>query len=173
MSLKLRFFDLDPAVVEALSVAFADVPDATAERADARAVLRDAGAGDAVVSPANSFGIMDGGIDAAYIRLFGLELQEAVQKAIRDEWAGEQPVGTCLAVPIPTPAGGTSPFLLHAPTMRSPQSIRGTDAVYRAFRAVLLTALRGVEPWRLAVEEADRGQPGRRASPIRRILSPG
>lgn len=34
---------------------------------------------DAVVSPANSFGFMDGGIDALYLKRFGSARQEAVQ----------------------------------------------------------------------------------------------
>ena len=35
-----------------------------------------------VVSPANAFGLMDGGYDAAITRWFGEELQERVQKYI-------------------------------------------------------------------------------------------
>ena len=35
---------------------------------------------DAVVSPANSFGFMDGGIDMLYSRHFGWQVQERLQK---------------------------------------------------------------------------------------------
>jgi hypothetical protein len=38
---------------------------------------------DAVVSPANSFGFMDGGIDMAYSRYFGWHVQDCVQDAIK------------------------------------------------------------------------------------------
>jgi O-acetyl-ADP-ribose deacetylase (regulator of RNase III) len=39
---------------------------------------------DAVVSPANSFGFMDGGIDALYARHFGPDLQPRLQHLIRN-----------------------------------------------------------------------------------------
>lgn len=53
---------------------------------------------DCIVSPANSFGIMDGGLDLALINYFGNELMKRVQDRIKTEYAGEQPVGTCLIV---------------------------------------------------------------------------
>jgi hypothetical protein len=37
---------------------------------------------DCMVSPANSFGIMDGGVDYAITRFFGEQLQASVQKMI-------------------------------------------------------------------------------------------
>jgi O-acetyl-ADP-ribose deacetylase (regulator of RNase III) len=52
-----------------------------------------------------------------------------------DEFFGEQPVGTAFVMPT----GHTSiPFLVHAPTMRVPGSIAGTDKVYSATWAALL-----------------------------------
>lgn len=53
---------------------------------------------DCMVSPANSFGLMDGGIDFYISEFFGWDLLPKVQQAILDEWAGEQPVGTCMIV---------------------------------------------------------------------------
>src|SRR5476651_102867 len=44
---------------------------------------------DAVVSPANSFGFMDGGIDALYTQRFGQKVQERLQRVIRDKHHGE------------------------------------------------------------------------------------
>src|SRR5262245_27454343 len=38
---------------------------------------------DAVVSPANSFGFMEGGVDWAYLQFFGMELQRRLQMMIR------------------------------------------------------------------------------------------
>ncbi|MEH2072692.1 MAG: hypothetical protein V7K47_31845 [Nostoc sp.] len=49
---------------------------------------------DCLVSPANSFGMMDGGIDAAIIRFFGRSLMAKVQQQIIEDYLGEQPVGT-------------------------------------------------------------------------------
>ena len=54
-----------------------------------------------VVSPANSYGSMDGGYDAAIIDYFGIQLEKAVQKYILDNFYGEQPVGTSFTIDIP------------------------------------------------------------------------
>ena len=47
-----------------------------------------------VVSPANAFGLMDGGYDSAITEWFGRQLQRRVQQYILDHFRGEQPVGT-------------------------------------------------------------------------------
>jgi O-acetyl-ADP-ribose deacetylase (regulator of RNase III) len=89
---------------------------------------------DCLVSPANSFGIMDGGMDAAITAYFGDRLQARVQRRIIDEYAGEQPVGTSLIVDT---YYAHIRFLAHTPTMRVPSVISGTDNVYRATKAML------------------------------------
>ncbi|HEY1065468.1 MAG TPA: macro domain-containing protein [Pirellulales bacterium] len=48
---------------------------------------------DAVVSPANSFGFMDGGIDARYSERFGWQVQARLQELIRSRHHGELLVG--------------------------------------------------------------------------------
>ena len=53
---------------------------------------------DCMVSAANSFGLMDGGVDLAITRYFGRELQYKVQEIIRTKYYGEQPVGTSIIV---------------------------------------------------------------------------
>lgn len=90
---------------------------------------------DLLVSAANSFGLMDGGVDAAIVNYFGDALADRVQARIRDEFLGEQPVGTCLIVPT---GNSKHPFLAHTPTMRVPEVIARTDNVYNAMRAMLL-----------------------------------
>ncbi|MDY7023038.1 MAG: macro domain-containing protein, partial [Cyanobacteriota bacterium] len=84
---------------------------------------------DCLVSPANSFGLMDGGIDAAIIQYFSKALMIRVQDKILAEYLGEQSVGTCLIVETQHPK---HPFLAHTPTMRVPMSINGTDIPYVA-----------------------------------------
>ena len=49
---------------------------------------------DAVVSPANSFGFMDGGIDAHYVRHYGPAVQDRVRTAILQRHHGELLVGS-------------------------------------------------------------------------------
>lgn len=93
---------------------------------------------DAVVSPANSFGYMDGGIDLAYLRFFGIELQSKVQQRIKNDFHGELPVGQAMVVPT---GHENIPYLVAAPTMRIPDKIGETVNVYLAFRAALLAVL--------------------------------
>jgi len=90
---------------------------------------------DCFVTAGNAFGIMTAGIDAAVVRRFGEDLMRRVQHRIMDEFYGEQPIGTAFLIPTGEPA---IPFLAHAPTMRVPGSIEGTDKVYSAMWAALL-----------------------------------
>jgi O-acetyl-ADP-ribose deacetylase (regulator of RNase III) len=90
---------------------------------------------DAFVTAGNAFGIMTAGIDAAVVRRFGPTLMERVQHRIMDHYMGEQPIGTAFVVETGDPA---LPFVVHAPTMRVPGSIAGTDKVYVATWAALL-----------------------------------
>lgn len=90
---------------------------------------------DCMVSAANSFGLMDGGVDAAITQFFGVGLMDRVQARIRQEFLGEQNVGTSIIVETGHPK---HPFLAHTPTMRSPMEITRTDNVYRAMWAMLL-----------------------------------
>lgn len=94
---------------------------------------------DAIVSPGNSFGLMDGGIDAAIIDYFSYGLMQRVQTEIMEQYCGEQPVGTCLLV---CTNNDRHPILAHTPTMRIPQNIQGTDNVYNAMRAMLIAIKR-------------------------------
>lgn len=93
----------------------------------------------AIVSPANSFGVMDGGVDLAYTRYFGADLSWRLQQKIKAEYFGELPVGQ--ATIIPTENDGIK-FLISAPTMRVPQIVRGTVNAYVAFRAVLIEIIK-------------------------------
>ncbi|HSH02170.1 MAG TPA: macro domain-containing protein, partial [Anaerolineae bacterium] len=90
---------------------------------------------DCLVSAANSFGLMDGGVDLAIKRYFGAELEVRVQTYILEHYLGEQPVGTSFII-------GTGheryPFVAHTPTMRVPMTIGRTDYVYVAMWAMLL-----------------------------------
>ena len=90
---------------------------------------------DCMVSAANSFGLMDGGVDAAISQFFGYALQERVQRRILDEFLGEQPVGTSLIVET---GHAKHPFIAHTPTMRVPMDIAHTDHAYLAMWAMLL-----------------------------------
>lgn len=115
---------------------------------------------DAVVSPANSYGWMRGGVDAFYAQAFP-EVEERVRSAVLAYHGGELPVGEALLVPtrVPSPI-----WLLSAPTMREPGEQLPSDTVhpYLAARAVLRLWSDGV---------LETGAPVRRV--LRSIAMPG
>jgi O-acetyl-ADP-ribose deacetylase (regulator of RNase III) len=90
-----------------------------------------------VVSPANSFGLMDGGYDEAITAWFGDQLQERVQQYIIDELRGEQIVGTSFIID----AGKDNQYLIHTPTMRIPSKILEPQIIYSCMRSCLSTAI--------------------------------
>lgn len=130
MELTLTLRDLDGALAQAWRAAFGKTAGVDIASGDLMASQADA-----IVSPANSFGFMDGGIDLVYARFFGAELPQRLQAKILEECAGELPVGQALIVPT---GNVRFPFLISAPTMRIPGPIDGTLNVYLAFRAALL-----------------------------------
>ena len=97
---------------------------------------------DALVSPANSFGFMDGGIDALYVERFGDVVQSRVRRAIVDLHHGELLVGDAAIVET---GDAEHPYLIAAPTMRVPMAL-GSETVnpYLATRAALLLVRHGV-----------------------------
>ena len=117
---------------QALKRAFADLPGVTVHAG----LIEDLPRIDCIISAGNSFGLMDGGVDASIAEFFGPEAQRAVQERIRAEHLGELPVGACLLLETRRP---THPFLAYAPTMRVPMDIARTDNVYLALWAALCT----------------------------------
>ena len=95
----------------------------------------------AVVSPANSFGWMRGGIDALYSRAFP-EVEQNVRSGVLAYHGGELPVGEALIVPT----GEAAPeWMISAPTMREAGEQLPADTVhpYLAARAVFRLWLHG------------------------------
>ena len=95
---------------------------------------------DAIVSPANSFGFMDGGIDRLYTEFFGRVVQDRVQDCIRNCHHGELLVGQADVVATDHP---DFPFLVAAPTMRVPSALGRSIHPYLAARAVFLLVRHG------------------------------
>ena len=88
MIIEIHLCALDPAMARAWSKYFASQPNVVIHESDILAKKADA-----ILSPANSFGFMDGGIDLAYSHLFGWDLQDRLQEKLHREHAGELPVG--------------------------------------------------------------------------------
>ncbi len=91
-----------------------------------------------VVSPANSFGLMDGGFDLALTDWYGDQLQERVQQYIIDNFYGEQPVGSSFIIETKK----NNQFLIHTPTMQTPQLIEDPRVIYQCMRSTLIEARR-------------------------------
>lgn len=90
---------------------------------------------DAIVSPANSFGIMDGGLDLAIRNELGFQVESDIQEVILSKYHGEMPIGN--AEIINTNHDGWS-YMVAAPTMRIPENVAYTLNAYIAFRAILI-----------------------------------
>ena len=91
---------------------------------------------DCIATPANSYGLMDGGFDLAVTDVFGVGLMKRVQKYIIDNYHGEQPVATSFIIDI-----NEKHKLIHTPTMRVPQKIKDPYVIYQCMRTTLLCAL--------------------------------
>src|SRR5579871_4486674 len=115
----------DDAMCDAFRIRFADLPNVRVVQGR----FEDLEPHDCFVTAGNAFGLMTAGVDAAVVRRFGEDIQKRVQQRILDQFFGEQPVGTAFIVPT---GDRSLPFLAHAPTMRVPGSIAGTDKVYAA-----------------------------------------
>lgn len=87
---------------------------------------------DAYVSPANSYGIMDGGIDAVLSARFP-QAEARVQVAI-EQGGGLLPVGQAVVVET---GDRDVPYLVCAPTMQVPSRVGQTDNASRAMLALL------------------------------------
>ncbi|MET9886097.1 ADP-ribosyltransferase domain-containing protein [Streptomyces sp. NPDC006430] len=108
-ALRVVLTDVNERVVEAWRAAFADTPGIEIRRGS----ILDEDV-DAWVTPTNSRGRMDGGVDAVIKRHLGSGIQLRVQRAIRDRFAGALPVGSAVCVP----SGATVPrYLISTPTM--------------------------------------------------------
>lgn len=133
--MRITFIDRNPAVIKALADAFEGVDAAKAVHGDIFADDKTPADFDALISPANSFGYMDGGIDRVYLDHYGWELQTEVQTSIKQFTNfGELLVGDAMVVPI-----NSTTDLICAPTMRLPGPIPSVN-VYMAMRAAIFVA---------------------------------
>ncbi len=98
---------------------------------------------DAIVSPTNSFGFMDGGLDLEISEYFGGHVQERLHKLIKTRHHGELLVGTAEVVDTDH---AEIPYLIAAPIMRVPAVLIETVNVYLATRAVLNLVKFGTVP---------------------------
>ncbi|GAA4599265.1 O-acetyl-ADP-ribose deacetylase (regulator of RNase III) [Actinoplanes octamycinicus] len=130
---KVILVDVNAKVIEAWRSAFAGNPEVEIHKGS---ILTQQA--DAWVSPTNSHGAMNGGVDAVIKRHLGAGIQLRVQRAIKERFGGTLPIGSAVCVP----SGAATPrFLISAPTMeQSSENVRETLnvalACAAAFQAV-------------------------------------
>lgn len=96
---------------------------------------------DAAVTPIdNSFGFMTSGISFQFNAQLGSKIQDRLQAIIQSHHHGELVVGTAEIIPTDH---SRIPFLIAAPTARTPGLLVGTVNAYLAARAVLLLLRQG------------------------------
>jgi O-acetyl-ADP-ribose deacetylase (regulator of RNase III) len=125
----LNLIDTNPEVTDAWENVFADVPQVTVRLGS----IFDCPA-DALISPANSFGYMNGGLDFAISKNLGWHLEKDLQRLIREKYYGELLVGQAEIIPT---GHADFPYLIVAPTMRTPMTITRGPNVYLAMKAIL------------------------------------
>ncbi len=133
--MKVYLIDSDPKKAEVLSKYFGELPDVTIVNQDFETFITTTPV-QCVVSPGNSFGLMDGGYDAAITSWYGKQLMYRVQQYIKDNFAGEQTVGTSFAIDTKIDCQ----LLIHTPTMRVPKRLRDASVIYQCMRSTLLEA---------------------------------
>ncbi|KAI0667571.1 hypothetical protein C8Q78DRAFT_981508 [Trametes maxima] len=160
-----------PSLCPAWREALADIPASVAERfvvkearLDPAALAREFGRCECVVSPANAFGIMDGGYDLALSHAFAVDgdtwaLTNAAQDVLRERHRGYLPPGSCALVPL-SPALTASnelgcAVLAVVPTMRTPEDVSWhVDLVYECMWNLLSALWR----WNAGERPADAGR---------------
>lgn len=132
--MKIILCDINKPLIEAWEEAFAGVKDVTIVHGNIFELSTDA-----IVSPANSFGFMDGGLDYLISEKLGWDIQDRLKQLIKNDWDGELLVGQACIVPT----NGSIPWVISAPTMRVPM-ILGENSinVFLATKAVLCLAKR-------------------------------
>ena len=94
---------------------------------------------DAVLSPANGFGDMGGGLDKHLDDYTKGVAQHVVRERIRRQYFGELPVGSAFVVSLGL---RRLKHLVVAPTMRIPGNVAGSLNAYLASRAALVACAR-------------------------------
>lgn len=105
---------------------------------------------DAIVSPANSFGFMDGGLDYQLSVRFGWDLEKELQKNIKALPEGELLIGQAIVMET---NDKIIPYLISAPTMRIPTNFQISTSVnaYLAMKAILIKAVNTPEITSVAI----------------------
>lgn len=129
--MKLVLVDKDPVLVDCWKREFAAFSEVDVIWGNILSLAQNA-----IVSPANSYGVMDGGIDLLYLQYFGIEIQDRVLDAISRRQEGYLPVGASIVVTTGNPK---IQYLVVSPTMLVPEVVPPANSFF-AMSATLRTA---------------------------------
>lgn len=127
--MKFYFVDINAKLTEAWEKVFQGIEEVTVKNQS----IFDLSC-DVIVSPANSFGFMNGGIDFSISKNLGWHIEKRLQKIIREQFYGELLVGQATIVDTDNKQ---FPFLISSPTMRTPMTILRSPNIYLATKAIL------------------------------------
>ena len=137
--LEIYIVDMDGYTCRKVKEQFCDIPNVQVVHKDIKRFYREnKDKIDCLVSPANAFGMMTGGFDAALSEILGWDFQYKVQDYIKENFYGEQGVGTSFIIQTNIPKLS----LIHTPTMQYPSKILDDMIVYYCMRATLICALK-------------------------------
>jgi O-acetyl-ADP-ribose deacetylase (regulator of RNase III) len=126
------FVDKNPLVINALRSRFKD------SAPECRFVVGDITEqpSGTYVSPANTTGNMDGGLDKLYAELFP-HIQSTVYRVIEEQYGGELTIGNAIMLPT---HDEKHPYIIFAPTVEHPGISATSDGIFRAARAIFRKA---------------------------------
>lgn len=131
--MELWVVDIDSQLTDAWATEFANEPNVNVRNGDILLLAENT-----IVSPANSYGWMDGGIDRAYTDYFGLQLQARLQAEIAERRGGKLDVGAALFLRT---HDARIPYLISAPTMVNPGPVGPENAFFAMLAALKVAAL--------------------------------
>jgi O-acetyl-ADP-ribose deacetylase (regulator of RNase III) len=133
--MSIKFISLHDEWVDSMKEHFKDTLFVTVEKGDIRIIPTE---NHCFVSPANSLGFMDGGIDLVLSREIMPGIERKVKKRIQDLGIMSSmgrpylPIGSVISIPH-----DLNTFLIVTPTMFLPHDVRGTQNAYWSFYAAL------------------------------------
>lgn len=128
--MKIHLIDKKKDMVAEWQKVFFDCPDVEIQEGDILSKEVDC-----IVSPSNSFGFMDGGLEYSIVKLMGRKVEDAIKEIIQIIHHGELLVGHAIIVPTQYKQ---IPLLISAPTMRVPMILSDSVNIYLAMRAVFI-----------------------------------
>ena len=135
--IQIYLIDINSEMITIWKRFFKNIPNVNICNIDLHTFLNQNSNIEAIVSPANSFGLMDGGYDKAIVDYYGLSVVQNVKQYILQNYFGEQPVGTAFTVPI-----NETQYLIHSPTMRLPEIIGDSRVIYSCMRSTLIECMK-------------------------------